>query len=1040
MIHDEDNKKIGDSQQRMRTSLKIPACASSFVHFEDLDLNYFGHRSICIALLLSLIELMQTATLTKPLFNEERDHSFFHRYAYKEILPMMTLIDFKSITLKITCFYLSSKLIIGVWLVSLASNSFLERIKNQRSLQATSFLILIDVHVLFVPTLLCTAAAIIEKNHFLGIYGFVSILILWIEILVMNISCYDFGFTVKRRLQKRSFHTDIFKYVALTAMGIFSTLLPEGVSWKVVTNLVCIAAPTMIIIEDYKNLHLFQCQVIQYSFWVFWSILIFQATSFSCAWIEPSLMDYLDMDVALFLSQIVILKFLGVIYSNKVHKLCLQDVYRVINPQEGELVLTLLDELYSSKTNSVELLGNLFAHNQKCSKITCLCFLLKHYYMEKEIKNCGPLSNLRQMRSLFPKIKLSLFNNESSIESLRKDYMQKLGDYHNNHTIDQIDSFINIRSSYWDIVFGSFFSNMMNSIKGDIARPMIRFVSFLDERLESYVGSILYLYNYVYSHRYKDHQTISKDIILLNAIELSERKIHNQFLESKYWLSEETFLKVHEINSRLDLLKQDFSSLSKFINEYYEELAHEEIVTHYLSKSAEKVLFFRNRMENELNNLIEEKVKSQRLEQYYIFYEKNFFLTPDYYLMEHYSKLNYLRSMRDKGGNLTEVLHSRSTFNMFDDSLIAIFISVSDEKHIIRKSTSNAPGFFGYSTADFHSLPIKELMPEHIKRCHDSFIFDFLNQRYSDLSKTAMLRSFALTASKELKVLSVFAKLEYFMSDNVYLGGLVINEPINNSNVLLSDAQGKVQGINSYAKELFGNDIIQNPYFLFVVIPLLIKYYYPDAKNQLKYKSVYKASTLDLKRNGVSNLNIRDKSDNTEETSKLGINFSYSRESFGAFFFRFAKRSRGFKGLDAMTSQIEGKLYKRKIAQNERYAERNESAILGDFSYEQLSTWKLIRTNSSSLKMPKYFQIVTKILAKNRNLILDNLTQIYKVKIDMHTYRYRGHIAYKLLSISGLKQAKQEAVRFFQVAAESLKRELFDMFLVEPRHLSKLCM
>ena len=67
-----------------------------------------------------------------------------------------------------------------------------------------------------------------------------------------------------------------------------------------------------------------------------------------------------------------------------------------------------------------------------------------------------------------------------------------------------------------------------------------------------------------------------------------------------------------------------------------------------------------------------------------------------------------------------------------------------------------------------------------------------------------MLKSFAITKNKQVKMVSVLMKLEFFMIDDVYLTGILIDDPSNVDAMILTEEDGKVININEVAANTLG--------------------------------------------------------------------------------------------------------------------------------------------------------------------------------------------------------------------------------------------
>lgn len=127
-------------------------------------------------------------------------------------------------------------------------------------------------------------------------------------------------------------------------------------------------------------------------------------------------------------------------------------------------------------------------------------------------------------------------------------------------------------------------------------------------------------------------------------------------------------------------------------------------------------------------------------------------------------------------------------------------------------------------------------MPKDISKEHDRYVFDFVNQKKSSIYRTGSLTSFGLTKTGKLKMVSVIVKLEYLMTDDIYLAGYIVPHPKNKSILILSNLNGKIVSMNRKASKLLGNAVVDHPYSLFLSIPLLMKYFYPSLEGHLRYK------------------------------------------------------------------------------------------------------------------------------------------------------------------------------------------------------------
>ena len=119
-------------------------------------------------------------------------------------------------------------------------------------------------------------------------------------------------------------------------------------------------------------------------------------------------------------------------------------------------------------------------------------------------------------------------------------------------------------------------------------------------------------------------------------------------------------------------------------------------------------------------------------------------------------------------------------------------------------------------------------------------------------------------------------KLEYFLMDDIYLAGFLVPHPRNKSSLILSNLNGKIVAMNQKAKNLIGTTVVDNPYSLFLSIPLLMKYFYPRLEEHLRFKK-FSSRANKLKNSGKFG----------DENLEIEQNFELETEKFTAFMFKY---------------------------------------------------------------------------------------------------------------------------------------------------------
>jgi hypothetical protein len=89
--------------------------------------------------------------------------------------------------------------------------------------------------------------------------------------------------------------------------------------------------------------------------------------------------------------------------------------------------------------------------------------------------------------------------------------------------------------------------------------------------------------------------------------------------------------------------------------------------------------------------------------------------------------------------------------------------------------------------------------------------------------------------------------------------------------------------------------------------------------------------------------------------------------------------------------------------------------------------------------LPRHIKILSKVISKNRELVKSMEQDILKVDVTIETYKHRGNLTFKLIVLDSIKKVNKKVKIFFKKAAENLKGEMADVFMVNPRDVNKLC-
>lgn len=268
--------------------------------------------------------------------------------------------------------------------------------------------------------------------------------------------------------------------------------------------------------------------------------------------------------------------------------------------------------------------------------------------------------------------------------------------------------------------------------------------------------------------------------------------------------------------------------------------------------------------------------RNSRLLSLYINYKLNIELETELKLSSEFDLLHEL-VLDDRELKTLELLEKqKNTLNIFSNQAMSLYVKVLQNKFYIEKFTSNMPQFFEVDETALKGMHLNEIMPSDIRKEHDRYVIEYINQKDNPITKTGALTSFAITHTGKLRVVSVLVKVEYLMLDDIYLAGFVVPHPRNKQALILSNISGKIVGMNRKSQSLMGSALLDNPYSLFLSIPLLMKYFYPSIEQHLRYNRFSKREKK-----------LSDSNRFKDDEIKMVQNFKLETELFPAFIFKY---------------------------------------------------------------------------------------------------------------------------------------------------------
>ena len=1001
--------------------------------FHDFELHRLSITSSGFVFSILTFEFIQKVNLIYLKFDLVPNRNMLHEAVYnifaRGLNPLTLLLQNRDIALYTLAAYFLFKFFLTVYFYRRATKVRVLRTKTGHYLQIVYFFIFLDLNMLMIPVLNFSFLNLYsgELGPTLASIGIVMVFVL--EFLFSTFFCYDFKFFKTAVYQGRD---TFYKFVRFTGKVVICFIycsFYEDPSFEVqiLVNFLNIIVASTLIIDQFVKMHFMSFDLIKYSYLIFNIAYAFQSLIGIVVLMIPSFIIHLNLDYLMLIIFMLIINYLRILFRNRVERLNKHFVYDIKSVRRADQYLENLSTLFKNVNNKkymFKLFSLIKLHFKRCNDMRCLCFLLKYQIYSSTEKRL--IDHMAKLQNKNNNLKLTLYDDSQGMASLKREHRIRMRsalkvEHLNERDFEDLkksqqffsgespkdgskpDYLVNLRSNDVNTVFASFYHILLSSMTSDKYLLFKSYLSFLVFEVENLVGSLISAYSYIFSLEFKRQGSIFRNMIIQNYISISEEKLHRKFLASPYWLSGERIQSIFGYFQKLDIIEKKFSEVTKLHIDYYQELAGETVSYRLLMKRAVQIVALKKEMDRRFSELFGVTENNSKLLSLYINYQLNITLVSEYRLRDYFEKLQ-MAYKRERPKTLAEIANSSRKLNIFNSTNMICFVNIMKSNFYISKFSSNTPGFFGYEPTELRGKLLSDLMPIEIKKNHDRYLLDFANQRKSSVIKTSSLTSFSTTKNGDLRVVTVIAKLEYYLTNDIYLCGILVPHPRNTENLVLTSMSGKVISMNQGARSIFGKTIMDNPYSLFLSIPLLMKYFYPGIEQHLRYKKFSKRN--------------QKRFENVENKEEIGKNFELETEKFDAFMFKF---------MLSETLKIKG------------LVKGGKEGILANFGIGNTNNWDIIKNIRSKLLVPKHVKLLSKVISKNRELIRLNSKDIFKTNVTIETYKHRGNLNFKLIVIKDITATAFKVKRFFKMAARKLDGEMADIFLTAPKDINTIC-
>lgn len=651
----------------------------------------------------------------------------------------------------------------------------------------------IEINIFYIP--MCTILVFnrpgfsSNPNHIL-LPSLLSIVLIQFQMLIDNYFGFSFQYIDDEIMSTKCILPKVIDMTHVIIILLLKNMLPNYWLLKALTNMINIMISICKVIHSIYLLNLLHHPILNSLKFGIESFLITEILLMICYLMYPSFEDNFDIDKMFILLILFINKLIDLSYDLRIRLLMKQRIYKICYGSTADKYLRNLLKIFENNKHGIELYSILILHFKDCDNPRCLCYLSK-FFLANKINDSRTIRE--QMLYWNPsELKIAVYDSELSSRSLFNSF---ISNDKTRSSISQIhegsDYFINIKTKNYISIIASFYANIIQNLQEQDIYPLYEsFIAFLLFKADNCVSSLIYIYQFMYSLKFKQQYSIWRMIKLQNYVHSASIALQLNFIQSQYWLSHKRFHNIQDFNQELNILKIRLMQLFDLQVFYFEEITRLTIDVSSLSKISSKIIDLRFSIENNFNYLFSITKNSIILNRYHIIYQKNIYIRHDKDLVENSNKISFLKNNKYFATNLEEILKREKGINFYSDKNMAVFVNISNDKFIINKFTSNLPNYLGYSDSELQGLLLNQLMPRDISVNHNKYVLDFINQRRDPIYKTAILKSFAICQNKNLKLVSILMKLDYFSLDDVYLGGFIIDDSDNDEVIILTKEDG----------------------------------------------------------------------------------------------------------------------------------------------------------------------------------------------------------------------------------------------------------
>ena len=1034
-----------------------------YASFNAIDLSRLPHTQLGMSVMsafVSLILLVSTIVTSKSLRVNTITYWIFT--TMQQSVSITSLADTYLVVIVICLFVaVVVKAILVACLAWMNKNGKDESDSAKVIVNALAILCWIDLNMLLVPIVGACIESFIRVPVLLTFFAAVILISLPLELALHNTITFDFNYVSRNMVQGRKY--------AYQVVCIGGTIICSLVYFSVRdsnNHVLLVLSNCAHVVNSIIRMYLrFKWNPYFYQIWINRVLIIFETFYFCQAIVHlwclmvPQILKFIYLDY-LWLSSWPLLCFALNNMLNRRTRLMFVGKNKFKDDISVENELYALEQVYFAFQNQgdpekkLSLYAFMINHTKACKDPYCLCFHIRINY-DSTIGQAASLK-AREVYARYTKGKkqskqqntLSFFDDLVAIDALRFHHgsvvsarlvpeTKKVQVYSETSILkDNIGSMMNLdNQSDFTRVIASFLRKVLES-KSQLYTATMANLAFLMSEYKNPLAALLLAYDFVYSPLYASQSSILREVIFQNFITIAKKDLNsNEGMNIPVHgaLHGRSLSDVLDFRERSHKIRFDVQDLIMKKIDVYSALCIKSIDFLEVIKMGDELHKKTMRTEREIDYLLDMSTKNTKLARMGVVFEMCVLERPivSTRLRKCYKEAYF--DCKNRVGSINSV-NNKFKFSPFNSSNIVVFSRHFENAFRITSFTTNSIYLFGMKLEDLKGQKLSNFMPDTVASLHDRMMFSYLNGQ-SQHKHDGKIYVPVLSKQGTMRSAMILIKPELQFFNEIYIAGLISVRKKNHYPLIYSDLHGRILGSNKQAMKMISNNKQLEDSSLFALFPKLYQFYNPGKQQDHSYMKM--SPFIDRERHNLSEVTA-DHTVITNETSSTKHD-DFNKEANGAL--------RSKHSIDLFMFQM---MHKTITTINFSEMEANEKTPgPGDHVYyspsnpeEYENVGKLSHMKQSSASKGTNttikLDVLSRIISDQRKLILENLTKIFKTKIDVETSHYQKHITIKEITLDTIHKTRHRVQQFFKAFAANNNPYLMEVLMVSPEALNNL--